>query len=124
MDGTERVLALRAALHGFWTMEPNTVLDYARPGRPIAPGVRAWVSRHRRPVLAIAGLGLFLYATSYAFVRESHTKFWWDKEANQRMPYTLFDAYTRGELCLYVVFWPACAADRAVTDRWFEYDKW
>jgi hypothetical protein len=69
-------------------------------------------------------MALMLYAASYPLVRKSHTEFWFDKKAEQRVPYTLFDAYSRGELCLYVVFYPACAADRAISGRTFEYDKW
>jgi hypothetical protein len=105
-------------------MQPHAVLDYGRPQQAILRQVRDWTRRNRRSVAIVAGLALVLYAVSYRFVRESHTKFWFDKEAEVRVPYTLFDAYSRGELCLYVAFWPACAIDRAVTGRTFEYDKW
>ena len=75
--------------------------------------------------MAVIGmLSLPLYVMSYRSVRESHTKFWFDREAEQRVRYTLFDAYSRGELCLYVVYWPACVVDQKVSGRTFEYDKW
>ena len=80
--------------------------------------------RHRRLIAIVIGLALLLYAVCYRFVRESHTKFWFDKETEERVAYTLFDAYSRAELCLYIAFWPACAVDRAVTGRTFDYDKW
>jgi len=65
-----------------------------------------------------------LYGTTYRFVRASHTKFSFDRETETRVPYTLFDAYSRSERCLYVAFWPACAVDRIVSGRTFECDKW
>ncbi len=105
-------------------MQLDSVLDYGRLQRPILRRVREWTVRHRRSVAFAAGLALVLYATSYSFVRESHTKFWFNKVTEARAPYTLFDAYSRGELCLYVTFWPACVVDRAVTGRSFQYDKW
>ena len=102
----------------------DAVLGYGRLRPSVLQRVRDWTRRHPRLIAVAAGLTLLLYASSYFFVRRSHTKFWFDKEAEHRVPYTLFDAYSRGEFCLYVAYWPACAVDRAVTGRTFEYDKW
>ena len=85
-------------------MQQGAVLDYGRTQRTIVRRVRDWARRQRRSIAIVACLTFALYAASYRLVRESHTKFWFDKETENRVPYTLFDAYSRGELCMYVCF--------------------
>jgi hypothetical protein len=105
-------------------VRPPSTLDYAPARKTLLKRVREWTGQHPRSFAIAAGAALVGYAFSYGFVRESHTKFWFDKEAERRVPFTSFDAYSRGDLGLYVVFFPACGVDRAVTGRTFEYDKW
>jgi hypothetical protein len=87
-------------------MRPPEPLEYGRSSRQFGQRVPASLRRFRRAIGAGALVGLALYGVSYRSVRQSHTKFWFDKETEQR------------------VFWPACAAERAITGRSFEYDKW
>jgi hypothetical protein len=98
-------------------MRPSGSLEYGRTSHRCR-------QCYRRVVLPATLLTVVVYGLSYRSIRQSHTKYWFDKEAERRVPYTLFDAYSCGEFCVYVIFWPACAVERAITGRMFEYDKW
>lgn len=74
-------------------------------------------------ILAIVAIPVLIYGGGYLVVRQTHTWYWVDKEHDNRVNYTLFDTYSPFDDMLYVVFYPACRVDRAVTGRYFEQDK-
>jgi len=105
-------------------MQPIAPLEYATLRPTVTCSVRHIAWRLRRSILTTVTTLLVLYTAAYFPIRQSHTRFWFEKETQRKVPYTLFDAYSRSELYLYAIFWPACTVDQVLTNRWFEYDKW
>jgi hypothetical protein len=105
-------------------MPPAIPFEYRIAPQRSGQRVRQLALRFRRSMVAFFIAIIALYVFFYGAIRQSHTKFWFDKGTDQSVPYTLFDAYSRVELFLYVVFRPACALDHAITGRTFVYDKW
>jgi hypothetical protein len=105
-------------------MHPPVLLEYDGVRGSAGDRRRSCAVRVSASIAAGSLVALLCYGVAYLAVRQSHTKRWFDKDAEKSVPYTLFDAYSRSEGLLYILFRPAGALDHAITGRTFEYDKW
>jgi hypothetical protein len=96
-------------------------------GRVAELGSLARIMRLSRTIQAIAStiaLILAVYLCGYVAVRITHTKYWFDKSAEETGSYTFFDTWSESDTLLFRAFYPMLVADSLFFRRPFERDKW
>jgi hypothetical protein len=78
----------------------------------------------RFKIISATMLALTAYIGGYAVVRQTHTKWWFDKTTEERGAYTFFDTWSKFDVCLCFVYRPLLALDLKLTERGWKLDKW
>jgi hypothetical protein len=69
-------------------------------------------------------LALTAYVGGYAIVRQTHTKWSFDKSTEERSAYTFFNTWSKFDVFLCFAYRPMLKLDSRITQRGWVLDKW
>jgi hypothetical protein len=93
-------------------------------GRKLLIGGRKMKRSIQFKAASVIALAIIAYIGSYAIVRQTHTKWWFDKTTEERGPYTFFDTWSKFDVGLCFVYRPLLALDLKLNQRVWILDKW